>query len=259
MTAMGKLYHEDVVIFFSIEMLEGILGLFKHAKHLKGGGHKIMDVPQEGGCTYVEGESYSMNSNNYVRPSNRVSNKEGEQTTPNKPPISVNIKQKTGEDTENENGMCINEKGNNEIEGKKEEEPRPFKADELRGVCTRFILFHFEEAKNIIKYFFENIFSIYSMIEYLFLFSPVCVHVTYGGRFSSASPPECLFTSDALKLGEEANTNDEQMVDHFDGTQYEELATNIYIKEALDVPLFVLNKFYSNVDQLGRKINEVLM
>lgn len=65
--------------------------------------------------------------------------------------------------------------------------------------------------------------------------------------------------SPSLLTGEVANTNDGQMMNHFHGAEHEELATNIYIKEALDVPLFVLNKFYENVDQLGRKIDEVLV
>ncbi|ANQ07146.1 Uncharacterized protein PCOAH_00014580 [Plasmodium coatneyi] len=210
-----------------------------------------------GECTYVQDGSSSMNSDNLGRPSNQVGTKEGEYITSTKQPLSVNVKQKPGEDTNNANGASTNELGKKQMEDNREDPP-PLETDEQRPVCTQFILFHFEEAKNIIKYFFENIFSIYNMIEYLFLFSPVCVHVAHGGGFSPASPPGCLFTSDALKLGEAANTNDDQMVDPIDNDEYEELATNIYIKDALDVPLFVLNKFYSNVDQLERKIDQVL-
>ncbi|KJP85977.1 hypothetical protein AK88_04386 [Plasmodium fragile] len=216
------------------------------------------DVPQQGACTYVEGESHSLNGQHFVKPSNRVGSKEGEDTTSTTQPISVNIKQKAAEDEEDAhdaNGMSVSETGK-----KQTEDPLiPLEEDGHRQVCERFILFHFEEAKNIMKYTFEHIFCIYNIIEYLFLFSPEFVHVAYGGGFSPASPPKCLFTSDGLKLGEAANMNDENMVDHFDGTEDEELATNIYIKEALDVPLFVLNKFYSNVDQLGRKMDQLLV
>ncbi|CAA9987139.1 conserved Plasmodium protein, unknown function [Plasmodium knowlesi strain H] len=222
----------------------------------------IRNVAQQEGCTYDEDESHSMNSNNMGRLSNEIPRKEGKHTTSTKQPISINIKQKPEEETDNQNGMSTNELEKKEMDHNKEDESKdsiPLEGDEQKRVYAQFILFHIEEAKNIIKYFFENIFSIYNMIEYLFLFSPVCVHVAYRGGFSPVSPPACLFTSDALNLGEVANTNDGQMMNHFHGAEHEELATNIYIKEALDVPLFVLNKFYENVDQLGRKIDEVLV
>ncbi|VUZ94414.1 conserved Plasmodium protein, unknown function [Plasmodium vivax] len=222
-----------------------------------GEGHLNRDVPQQGGCTSVEGESCSMSGNNFVRPSNGDGSKAEEHTTSIKEPTGVNMKKKTGAHKEKANGMGTNDAINKQTEDK--EETPPLEADEHRPVCTQVILFEFEEAKKIIKYIFENIFSIYSMIEYLFLFSPVCVHVVYGGGFSAASPPGCLFASDELKLGEAANPHDEQGVGRFNGAEDDELATNIFIKEALDVPLSVLNKFYASVDQLRRKMDEVLV
>ncbi|VWU52101.1 conserved protein, unknown function [Hepatocystis sp. ex Piliocolobus tephrosceles] len=107
------------------------------------------------------------------------------------------------------------------------------------------ILFGYYEAKYIIKFMFENIFSIYNMLEYLFLFPANYFSLSFTNDCPHISPTESFFVTDELKQNTEQLDNNE-------------FATNSYIQEALDVPLFVLDMFYNNIEDLKKKIEEVV-
>ncbi|SCN45014.1 conserved Plasmodium protein, unknown function [Plasmodium malariae] len=107
------------------------------------------------------------------------------------------------------------------------------------------ILLQYDEAKYIIKYMFDNIFSIYHMFEYLFLFSSFPVNLTFTNSFTAISPTHLFSTSD------EVIQDKEKLEDN-------EFCSNTYIKEALDVPLYVLDKFYDNINKFKEKINDIV-
>ncbi|SBT46138.1 conserved Plasmodium protein, unknown function [Plasmodium ovale wallikeri] len=135
------------------------------------------------------------------------------------------------------------------------------------------ILFQYDEAKYIVKYIFENIFSIYNVIEYLFLFPPLSVKLSFSNNFAVVSPTMSFSTKDQLKnaritcatrtLCTDAAfsphnssppiplTDKENMYD-------DEFAAKSFVKEALEVPLFVVDMFYNQVNQLKEKIDTIM-
>ncbi|GAW79946.1 hypothetical protein, conserved [Plasmodium gonderi] len=179
---------------------------------------------------------------------------------------NMNMNRKQVIDTETEGRIetatieeNMNNSSNPEITSKKmENNKNDFLMPNVSGhklATARITVFNYEEATYIIKYIFENIFSIYNILEYLFLFSPVCVNLSYANTISAASPPDCLFTSDVVN-DDIMSTPD--VMTTVDVIENDELATNEYIKEALDIPMFVLNKFYSSITQLRDKIDQIM-
>ncbi|CXI08971.1 conserved Plasmodium protein, unknown function [Plasmodium berghei] len=116
------------------------------------------------------------------------------------------------------------------------------------NIKKHIILFQHYEAKYIIKYMFEEIFSIYNILEYLFLFPALSVNLSFCSTFANISPPHNFSTHNEIKH----ESGKEQ-------TEENEFAANSYIKEALDVPLFVLDKFYDHVKELQNKINQTII
>ncbi|CAD2086942.1 conserved Plasmodium protein, unknown function [Plasmodium vinckei brucechwatti] len=116
------------------------------------------------------------------------------------------------------------------------------------NIEKNIILFQYNESKYIIKYMFEEIFSIYNILEYLFLFPPLSVNLSFSSTFASISAPNSFSTYNEIK--------------HESGKEQREengFAANSYIKETLDVPLFVLDKFYDHVKELQHKINQTII
>ncbi|SBS84048.1 conserved Plasmodium protein, unknown function [Plasmodium ovale curtisi] len=125
------------------------------------------------------------------------------------------------------------------------------------------ILFQYDEAKYIVKYIFENIFSIYNVLEYLFLYPPHSVKLSFSNNFAVISPTMSFSTKDQLKNGKcyittlllyppsIPLTDKESMYD-------DEFAAKSFVKEAQDVPLFVVDMFYNHVNQLKEKIDTIL-
>ncbi|SCP03875.1 conserved Plasmodium protein, unknown function [Plasmodium ovale] len=107
------------------------------------------------------------------------------------------------------------------------------------------ILFQYDEAKYIVKYIFENIFSIYNVLEYLFLYPPHSVKLSFSNNFAVISPTMSFSTKDQLKNDKESMYDDE-------------FAAKSFVKEAQDVPLFVVDMFYNHVNQLKEKIDTIL-
>ncbi|SCM00225.1 conserved Plasmodium protein, unknown function [Plasmodium chabaudi chabaudi] len=116
------------------------------------------------------------------------------------------------------------------------------------NIEKNIILFEYNEAKYIIKYMFDEIFSIYNILEYLFLFPPLSANISVCTTFASISAPHSFSTYNEIKQ----ESGKEQ-------TEENEFAANSYIKEALDVPLFVLDKFYDHVKELQHKINQAIV
>lgn len=75
------------------------------------------------------------------------------------------------------------------------------KINEEKETKNDIIFFNYEEAKYIIKYMFENIFSIYNILEYMFLFPSYPVHLCFTNYCSFVSPPDPLSLKDEIKEG----------------------------------------------------------
>ncbi|ETW18044.1 hypothetical protein PFAG_02926 [Plasmodium falciparum Santa Lucia] len=119
------------------------------------------------------------------------------------------------------------------------------KINEEKETKNDIIFFNYEEAKYIIKYMFENIFSIYNILEYMFLFPSYPVHLCFTNYCSFVSPPDPLSLKDEIKEDEQRNE---------DNT----FSTNAYISQVLHIPLYVLDKFYNNLNDLQEKIDNAL-
>ncbi|SPJ10655.1 conserved Plasmodium protein, unknown function [Plasmodium sp. DRC-Itaito] len=119
------------------------------------------------------------------------------------------------------------------------------KINEEKETKNDIIFFNCEEAKYIIKYMFENIFSIYNILEYMFLFPSYPVHLCFTNYCSFVSPPEPLSFKDEIKEDEQRNEDNK-------------FSTNAYISHVLHIPLYVLDKFYNNLNDLQEKIDNVL-
>ncbi|CDO64675.1 conserved Plasmodium protein, unknown function [Plasmodium reichenowi] len=119
------------------------------------------------------------------------------------------------------------------------------KINEEKETKNDIIFFNYEEAKYIIKYMFENIFSIYNILEYMFLFPSYPVHLCFTNYCSFVSPPEPLSLKDEIKEDEQRNEDNK-------------FSTNAYISHVLHIPLYVLDKFYNNLNDLQEKIDNAL-
>ncbi|SOV22968.1 conserved Plasmodium protein, unknown function [Plasmodium sp. DRC-Itaito] len=131
-----------------------------------------------------------------------------------------------------EDNILIN--SNNQVEINQEKETK-----------KDIIFFNCEEAKYIIKYMFQNIFSIYNILEYMFLYPSYPVHLCFSNYASFVTPPEPLSLKDEIKQDEQKNEDNK-------------FCTNAYISQVLHVPLYVLDKFYNNLNDLQEKIDNVL-
>ncbi|KEG01231.1 conserved Plasmodium protein, unknown function [Plasmodium vinckei vinckei] len=123
-----------------------------------------------------------------------------------------------------------------------------FISSDTINIRKNMILFQYNESKYIIKYMFEEIFSIYNILEYLFLFSPLSVNLSFSTTFASISAPHTFSTYNEIKH----ESGKEQ-------TEENKFAANSYIKETFDVPLFVLDKFNDHVKELQHKINQTII
>ncbi|SOV77229.1 conserved Plasmodium protein, unknown function [Plasmodium sp. gorilla clade G3] len=119
------------------------------------------------------------------------------------------------------------------------------KTNEEKETKNDIIFFNCEEAKYIIKYMFENIFSIYNILEYMFLFSSYPVHLCFTNYCSFVSPPEPISLKDEIKEDEQRSEDNK-------------FSTNAYISQVLHIPLYVLDKFYNNLNDLQEKIDNAL-
>ncbi|CRG99106.1 conserved Plasmodium protein, unknown function [Plasmodium relictum] len=178
-----------------------------------------------------------------IKNDEELNNKIDKQALKNENAEDVNGLQNEIEDMNNSKESSTKNKRNNiEIENKN---LLMVDTDSIKCVNRDIIVFQYREAKYIIKYMFENIFSIYNILEYIFLFSSFPLDLTFTNHCSFISPIETFSISDQIQH------NKEELDDN-------KFATNSYIKKVLNIPLFVLDKFYNNIDELKEKIDSII-